>query len=37
LADGRPIRFGGHAFDVLMALIEASAAVVSRNGILSRV
>ena len=27
LADGRPIRLGGRAFDVLMALIEASGAI----------
>jgi DNA-binding winged helix-turn-helix (wHTH) protein len=26
LADGRPVKFGGRAFDVLMALIEARAA-----------
>jgi DNA-binding winged helix-turn-helix (wHTH) protein len=32
LADGRPIRLGGRAFDVLMALIEAS-----RDELLSRV
>jgi DNA-binding winged helix-turn-helix (wHTH) protein len=31
LADGRPIRLGGRAFDVLMALIEASGAVVSKD------
>jgi hypothetical protein len=31
LADGRPIRLGGRAFDVLMALIEASGAVVPRT------
>jgi DNA-binding winged helix-turn-helix (wHTH) protein len=37
LADGRPIRLGGRAFDVLMALIEASGAVVSKDGLLSRV
>ena len=30
LADGRPKRFGGRTFDVLMALIEASRAVVSK-------
>ena len=28
-ADGRPITLGGRAFDVLLALIEASGAVVS--------
>ena len=37
LAEGRPIRLGGRAFDVLMALIEASGAVVSKDGLLSRV
>jgi DNA-binding winged helix-turn-helix (wHTH) protein len=26
LADGRPVKLGGRAFDVLMALIEARAA-----------
>ena len=31
LADGRPIRLGGRVFDVLMALIEASRAVVSED------
>jgi DNA-binding winged helix-turn-helix (wHTH) protein len=29
LADGRPITLGGRAFDVLLALIEASGSVVS--------
>jgi predicted ATPase/DNA-binding winged helix-turn-helix (wHTH) protein len=37
LADGRPIRLGGRAFDVLMALIEASGAVVSKDELLDRV
>jgi len=37
LADGRPIRLGGRAFDVLMALIEASRAVVSKHELLGRV
>ena len=37
LADNRPIRLGGRAFDVLMALIEASGAVVSKDELLSRV
>ena len=37
LAGGRPIRLGGRAFDVLMALIEASGAVVSKDELLSRV
>jgi DNA-binding winged helix-turn-helix (wHTH) protein len=30
LADGWPIKLGGRAFDVLMALIEARGAVVSK-------
>jgi DNA-binding winged helix-turn-helix (wHTH) protein len=37
LADGRPIRLGGRAFEVLMALIEASGAVVSKDELSSRV
>src|SRR5271165_3203933 len=36
-ADGRPITLGGRAFDVLMALLEASGAVVSKDELLSRV
>jgi DNA-binding winged helix-turn-helix (wHTH) protein len=35
LADGRPIRLGGRAFDVLIALIAASGAVVSKDQLLS--
>ena len=31
LADGRPVKLGGRAFDVLMALIEARGAVVSQE------
>ena len=34
LADGQPIALGGRAFDVLMALIEASGAVVSKDELL---
>jgi DNA-binding response OmpR family regulator len=34
LADGRPIKLGGRAFDVLMALIEARGAVVSRDALM---
>ncbi len=30
LADDKPIRLGGRAFDLLMALIETPAAIVSR-------
>jgi DNA-binding winged helix-turn-helix (wHTH) protein len=37
LAGGRPIRLGGRAFDVLVALIAASGAVVSKDELLSRV
>ena len=31
LADGRPVKLGGRAFDVLLALIEARGAVVSKD------
>src|SRR5712672_1529528 len=37
LADGRPIELGGRAFDVLMALIEGSGAVVSKDDLMNRV
>src|SRR5260370_2216844 len=37
LADGWPIKLGGRAFDVLMALIEASGAVVSKDELMRRV
>jgi predicted ATPase/DNA-binding winged helix-turn-helix (wHTH) protein len=37
LADGRPVKLGGRAFDVLMALIEARGAVVSREALMARV
>jgi len=37
LADGRPLELGGRGFDVLMALIEASGAVVSKNTLMKRV
>ena len=33
LADGRPVKLGGRAFDVLMALIEAHGAVVSKKAL----
>jgi predicted ATPase/DNA-binding winged helix-turn-helix (wHTH) protein len=36
-ADGRELELGGRAFDVLMALIEASGAVVSKDDLMSRV
>src|ERR1700681_2023287 len=37
LADGRPIYLGGRSFDVLMALIEASGAVVGKDALMDRV
>jgi DNA-binding winged helix-turn-helix (wHTH) protein len=37
LADGRPIELGGRAFDVLMALIDAGGAVLSKDELLRRV
>src|SRR6201982_1142771 len=37
LADGRLVKLGGRAFDVLMALIEARGAVVSKNTLIARV
>jgi DNA-binding winged helix-turn-helix (wHTH) protein len=36
LADGRPVKPGGHAFDVLMALIEARGAVLSKGALIAR-
>jgi predicted ATPase/DNA-binding winged helix-turn-helix (wHTH) protein len=37
LADGQPIKLGGRAFDVLMALIEARGAVVGKDALIQRV
>jgi len=37
LADGQPIKLGGRAFDVLMALIEARGAVVGKDALMRRV
>ena len=37
LADGQPIKLGGRAYDVLMALIEARGAVVSKDALMARV
>src|SRR5271169_2947437 len=37
LADGRPVKLGGRAFDVLMALIEGRGAVVSKDALMARV
>src|SRR3984893_7419577 len=37
LAEGRPVELGGRVFDVLMVLIEASGAVVSKDTLMKRV
>src|SRR5277367_2643939 len=37
LAEDRAVELGGRAFDVLMALIEASGAVVSKDTLMNRV
>src|SRR5215471_10908281 len=37
LADSHPVRLGGRAFDVLLALIEARGAVVSKYALMARV
>jgi DNA-binding winged helix-turn-helix (wHTH) protein len=37
LTDDRPIRLGGRAFDVLMALIEVRGGVVSKDALMDRV
>jgi DNA-binding winged helix-turn-helix (wHTH) protein/predicted ATPase len=37
LAEGRPIRLGGRAFDLLLALIEAPGAVLGKDELLSRI
>jgi predicted ATPase/DNA-binding winged helix-turn-helix (wHTH) protein len=37
LADGRPIKLGGRAFDVLMVLIEGRGAIISREALMARV
>src|SRR5271170_1300550 len=37
LADGRPIKLGARAFDVLMALIEARGAVIGKDTLMARV
>src|SRR5690242_11339577 len=36
LADGRPVKLGGRAFDVLVALIEAHGAVVGKDALMAR-
>jgi predicted ATPase/DNA-binding winged helix-turn-helix (wHTH) protein len=37
LADGRAVKLGGRAYDVLMALIEARGAVVGKDALMARV
>ena len=37
LADGRPMELGGRAFDVLVVLIEANGALVSKDELMKRV
>jgi DNA-binding response OmpR family regulator len=37
LAEGQPIKLGGRAFDVLMALIEARGAVLGKDVLMARV
>ena len=37
LAHGRPVRLGGRAFDLLLALIETPGAVVGKDELLSRI
>jgi DNA-binding response OmpR family regulator len=37
LADGQRIKLGGRAFDLLISLIEASGAVVSKDALIDRV
>jgi predicted ATPase/DNA-binding winged helix-turn-helix (wHTH) protein len=37
LADGQPLKLGGRAFDLLLALIEANGAVVSKDALMARV
>jgi predicted ATPase/DNA-binding winged helix-turn-helix (wHTH) protein len=37
LAEGRPVEIGGRAFDILMTLIEASGAVVSKKTLMEHV
>src|SRR6266576_2540749 len=37
LADGQPVKLGGRAFDVLLALIEARGAVITKDALMTRV
>src|ERR1700760_558987 len=36
IADGKPVKLGGRAFDVLMTLIEVPGAVVSKDALMAR-
>jgi DNA-binding winged helix-turn-helix (wHTH) protein len=37
LADGQPVKLGGRAFDVLLALIEARGAVITKDALMARI
>src|SRR5258708_28649350 len=37
LADGQPVKLGGRAFDVLLALIEARGAVITKDALMTRI
>ena len=37
LADGKPVKLGGRAFDILLALIEARGTTVSKDTLMARV
>jgi DNA-binding winged helix-turn-helix (wHTH) protein len=37
ITDGKPIKLGGRAFDILVALIEARGAVVTKDAMMKRV
>src|SRR5882762_6523788 len=37
LADGQPVKLGGRAFDVLLALIEARGTVITKDALMTRV
>src|SRR3954452_13567864 len=37
LADGQPVKLGGRAFDVLLTLIEARGAVITKDALMTRV
>src|SRR5712675_2793578 len=37
LADGQPVKLGGRAFDVLLALIEARGVVITKDALMTRI